>query len=114
VDLYNLVRSLLEIEVMTTEDVVWLVVTGAALGVAARFFLALDIRLHTAIYGGVLALLIGPWVAGHLGAWFADWTTRDIVVGAVLALVLASAVRFALIYARRQYFKRHRPGGRQV
>jgi len=99
---------------MTTEELVWLVVTGAAFGVTARFFLALDIKLHTAICGGVLALLIGPWAARRLGVVFADWTTWGIAVGLVLALVLTSVARFGLMYARRQYFKRRRAGGRQV
>lgn len=99
---------------MTIEDVVWLLISGAALGVAARYFLALDIKLDTAIYAGVLALLAGPWAVRRAGIFFGNWTTFDIVIGAVVALVLASAVRGAVMYARRQHFKRHRPGGRQA
>jgi hypothetical protein len=97
---------------MTIEEVVWLLVSGAALGIAARFFLALDIRFHTAVYLGVLALVVGPWAVRRMGIVFANWTTFDFVIGAVLALVLVTAVRFAVMYARRQHFKRHRPGGR--
>jgi hypothetical protein len=99
---------------MTIEEVVWLLVSGAALGVAARFFLALDIRFHTAVYLGVLALLVGPWAIRHMGAFFAKGTTFDFVMGAVVALVMATAARFAFRYARRQHFKRHRPGGRRA
>jgi hypothetical protein len=99
---------------MTIEEVVWLLTTGAALGAAARFFLALDIKFHTAVYAGVLVLLVSPWAMRHMGVVFAKWTTFDFVMGAVGALVMATAARFAHTYARRQHFRRRRPGGRRA
>jgi hypothetical protein len=109
-----LVRPLLGVKIMTIEEVVWLLTTGAALGAAARFFLALDIKFHTAVYLGVLVLVVGPWAMRHMSVVLAKWTTFDFVMGAVGALVMATVARFAYTYARRQHIKRHRPGGRRA
>jgi len=91
---------------MTTEEVVWLIVSGAALGAATRYFLALDIRLHTAVCAGVLALLAGPWVIRNFGGAFADWTISDFAIAAVSALILTGFLRAAAAHTRRRYLRR--------
>jgi len=96
---------------MATEEVIWLLLTGAALGAAARYLLALDVKLHTAIYGGVLVLVVGPWVFRRLGIYLADWSIFDLVGGAVAVLLLATAARAIVAYVRRQHLRRQRARG---
>jgi uncharacterized membrane protein YeaQ/YmgE (transglycosylase-associated protein family) len=95
---------------MDLERVAWLVVSGAVLGLAARFFLAPNSRVHTAIIAGVVAVVVGPWVLENLRDPTSRWFIIPLGIVAAAILVGVRLIRAAEERRRREEFRRRAAG----
>ena len=91
---------------MNIETVAWLVVSGAALGLGVRFFLAPNMRAHNAIILGIAVAFAGPWVVEKWGDSFSLPTIAALAVAAVAIAVGLKRARTSADRRRRDEFKR--------
>ena len=90
---------------MTWEQIAWLVVTGAALGLGVRFFFAPNMQAHIAIIGGVVAVVAGPWLMGTFQGSLSQWSVIGLVVAVVAIVIVVGLARAAAERRRRNGFR---------
>lgn len=96
---------------MTLNDFTLLLCVGAAVGLIVRYFLALDMRPHTAVYLGVLAVAVGPWLVAELQVWLEDWSPGQILTAAAGALTMMALL--PALYAQVRKAHRHHPSSQR-
>ena len=88
---------------MDLADFLVLVCKGSLFGLAVRFFLGLNMRIHTAAWVGVLALLAAPWLSNQLDDLVSSPKATEIILAAVFAVLLLRLTQVM----RRQWHRAH-------
>lgn len=73
---------------MSLSDIALLLCIGSLAGLGVRYFLALDIRPHTAIYLGVFVVIAGPWVVDRFALATAEWSAGRVLAAAAVAILV--------------------------
>lgn len=94
---------------MSLSEIALLLCVGSLFGLGVRYFLALDMRPHTAIYLGVFVVAVGPWLVDHLAWVTTDWSPGRILAAAAVAILVIGFVPalFAQLKNRSRHQHQH-------